>query len=151
MEYYADENISLIEMRDMMWWGRIRGQELSKSQAWGCPCIPLFFQAISSKSSQTHVLAFSSWSLFVCMWGPCFHLPLIFFSFYFCTLTVARESSFCFLSNVFYKVPSFTHLGCIEIRSNIWSCSFLQNTFHQTNHIWSSVCRIALIFAPRVS
>ena len=28
---------------------------------------------------------------------------------------------------------------------------FLHNTFHHKNPIWSSVCRILLIFAPRVS
>lgn len=67
----------------MIWWGRSRGQELAKPQAWGCPCIPLFFQAISSKLSQTHVLCLSPWSLFVCLWGPCFHLPLILFGFIF--------------------------------------------------------------------
>ena len=68
MKYHGEENIYLIEMRDMIWWGRSRGQELAKPQAWGCPCIPLFFQAISSKLSQTHVLVLSPWSLFVCLW-----------------------------------------------------------------------------------
>ena len=46
---------------------------------------------------------------------------------------------------------SLTHLRCLEIRDLRWSCSFLQNTFHHKNNIWSSVCWIVLIFAPRVS
>ena len=141
----------MIEMRDMMWWEGSRGQELAKPQAWGCPCIPLFFQAISSKLSQTHVLCLSPWSLFVCLRGACFHLPLILFGFYFCTLAFARDFSLCFVFEVFNKVSSLTHLGCLEICSHICSCSFLQNTFHHKNRIWSSVCWIALIFSPRVS
>ena len=32
---------------NMIWLERSRLQELAKPQAWGCPCIPLFFQVIS--------------------------------------------------------------------------------------------------------